>query len=94
MMPASLQVEDDCIGQNMIRRPEYNGMVGTVVSIVVERLVIDGEVVGADRRYYVMWADGARSLQYEHQLRALDAIELAAAEVCAANVIRRVSSSH
>lgn len=92
MMPVALHIDDDCVGQYMTKRPEYNGMVGTITNTFTEVTIVDGVVVSTSRRYAIIWADGACSLQHAYQVRPLHFDEKAWAYACAAEVILRVSS--
>lgn len=88
--PRCLEIGDDCVGQHMTRRPEYNGMVGTIDKILIEEISINGQVAHTTRRYLVLWADGAMSLQHGYQLRLPTMAEEAFAYACAAEVLLRV----
>lgn len=91
MMPArEIEIDDDIVGMHMVRRPEYNGMVGTVESVIVGGVMVNGEVVASTRRYLILWADGARSLQHEWQVRLVDVAEEAFAHACAMEILSKV----
>jgi hypothetical protein len=85
----AIEIDDDIVGMHMVRQPQYNGMVGTVVSIVHTAVIVNGEVLAPNVRYFVLWADGARSMQHEWQVRLPDAAEEAFAHACAMEILSR-----
>lgn len=85
----AIEIDDDIVGMRMVRQPQYNGMVGTVVSIVHNAVVVNGQLLGTNVRYFILWADGARSMQYEWQVRLPDAAEEAFAYACAMEILNR-----
>lgn len=62
---------DICVGQNLVRNVEANGMECTVVGVLgcVKLVTKDGVVEGPHMAYYCHWADGTKGGQFEFELR-------------------------